>query len=1730
MATDSPDLIRLQAPVSAPHSEGLATGTNLVLPPLPIRDRLSHLPEEVYDLSPSSHMVRLISAIIGDAGLGQLRKRMLMARLQRTINGSHFYDLDRFWGALFGVRRTVAEILSFDPTGAVATPEQWEDLQARDASYRSRIEQFTRAMTFGGSPTGMELMAEAILSVDCDVYESFAQVDRASVTYGDLEAFTYAELEAFTYADLEGRSHGEGPLNRWEFTIRPRRPITPAERYDLLRVINRLKPASTRVRIDEGIAMHEEAEIQAFAADSEHWEIHERQDDRFLERPPFSGYQGAVWSYNGEIAGVTAYADGWLPGETPERTEQTMYRLPGGSWLTYRPEMSLMPIQDHNAGSIAGDGQMVAHPYTTKRLNGDGRVSGDDSIAPVFLRGTPIEDVDPDQLVRRPVDLGMWVTPVRDRADRTTEVVEYRFSAPRLINTIDFEVSHYPCDVVVERYDTTRSAWVPIYTQNIYRSVPQYLPVTRPTGSHHLHWSSNHWVKRSARPSAGFHADRIRITMQRHGFESGPIMSNKRIPYSLALRNVNIGYRVTGKEAIPRSLKSGNPLSTTTDPYGRPVDYVLTTQPASGLLSGRAWKSEPQPVPNAVVSLYVDMRDDAGEATKIDRFYINPTYTGVHFKLYHSDDEPDGVFQAGDDPIPYGGIEATGGVSTDGGILRIPIDDAVTIDNKAVRFDIRRTWMLAFQFIAPVDSTSPEIGNIGFGSTGRFPDFTSALNLDMIVPALNLDFTAGSRVGLIFQYDAVEQTLTVWSKLTDGTLTSSSGPAPPEPNQIVDQISFTGFGSVESIVMKQNHEPLDDDAVDALLANLTDYPTKGEFLTEDDGGTDNAILRFHPSFVSAENILGFVGGPPDYWDELAWTPIARDYTTQKGYVTLPPTSAKFWKLEFTNLAAQVYESIVPITRHVKVYPVGEVLRAKIATGVGSPPKLASYERYLDSLAIVETSDEGRFNATDYRPTSALYATDTSGRLALQDLSWIYAFSPWHQGSAAPSFTNIQPHVYSIQTVVHSNKLAFFAGIKELRAYKVSFEADDDTPVYRERFLDSVHLETDNAEEPLTWDVDPGQMRSGSDDVIAYSRPYMSAHNVRAVQFATQQTPPVQLLPDDTFQDPILADSDFSDPALWHAEGDALLSYRVADRTIIVRRSTDPANVNLFHDGGLVQLPVHPPFAAPLGISASVDDADAMGGLSSPQVAVSPEGEIHAAVRVALTEDLDQPLSLEIIGVDGQILASKEVNGRSGNVIEEIVSYRLGSQPALPTPSGEWGFRSIVSPPVREVFAGGEETVLYSGPIDYEAFISDSFDRADDTELGDTDGGDAGDPRPWTYPVPGFEVGLASNAAVSLTTDPAFAVLPTDYGNGRVSASLAAGHGGLIFRFVDIDNHWIARTNIGGTVELMKVEAGVSTSIDTETAATVEVTLSVELNGDDITVLVDGVEKLNYTDDFLAGTSTAGFYVEDDTSTVQSWAFERPVGVPVYDDPDSQVSVRIVQRGSATNQWKVQALSLFDESIVWEFSNDDGQTWIPAHRIRNNPRGVLSFPAESNILRWRVKGFREHLSITSLQIRPWYVDRLQLRTASAQRGPNVSVWDQDPPIDDDPEFKLWSGPVPRSWFLAGKRYPSVAPDGRPIITPFARFYARTAEDDLTGITDAVDTEGSYSRYGYDVYDPDSLPHEVPGSEMEIEDDVSRSGGSFSRSSGTDVFSVEDSVTGEVTHLDGPIIKPTISPPG
>lgn len=382
------ELLDMQAPLGIPRSTLFETVSDPLLPPSTVTEMLAHLPDAVYDLSPESHVSRMLKVILGDTGTGQLRKRYTYAHLSHFLLTAHYNDLDQMYAEIFGLKRLVRERLSIDPYLEAATDAEWESINAADASYRARVEAFSRALTMAGTPSGMVLAATAVLGTECRVYESYTFLDdedsysevieATENSYGDLELSLYGELNGQTYAQLEGSIGyvGRLPDSRGEFIVRPLRTITAEEQRALTISLNRIKPAEALMTIDARPgSVHIHVPVSRATASSDYWHVRRQVQvpetlahlyDRYVEgevseqpKHAFSAYQGEQWDYNADVVSVSSYVED-AEGNVVQSDNYERWIDPEGRTHDYTPALALTPASATLMGRAVSDGVMAA--------------------------------------------------------------------------------------------------------------------------------------------------------------------------------------------------------------------------------------------------------------------------------------------------------------------------------------------------------------------------------------------------------------------------------------------------------------------------------------------------------------------------------------------------------------------------------------------------------------------------------------------------------------------------------------------------------------------------------------------------------------------------------------------------------------------------------------------------------------------------------------------------------------------------------------------------------------------------------------------------------------------------------------------------------------------------------------------------------------------------------------------------------------------------------------------------------------------------------------------------------------------------------------------------------------------------------------------------------------------------------------------------------------------------
>lgn len=113
--TPAPSVLNFQIIPTQPLPDRTTTATGMLIPDLIISQRLVNFPPNLYDLNPSSALFHFMAALMGAGGAGQIRQRQLLARLQTALTSTSFYDLDSFYGSLFGALRGPSGSLPWNP-------------------------------------------------------------------------------------------------------------------------------------------------------------------------------------------------------------------------------------------------------------------------------------------------------------------------------------------------------------------------------------------------------------------------------------------------------------------------------------------------------------------------------------------------------------------------------------------------------------------------------------------------------------------------------------------------------------------------------------------------------------------------------------------------------------------------------------------------------------------------------------------------------------------------------------------------------------------------------------------------------------------------------------------------------------------------------------------------------------------------------------------------------------------------------------------------------------------------------------------------------------------------------------------------------------------------------------------------------------------------------------------------------------------------------------------------------------------------------------------------------------------------------------------------------------------------------------------------------------------------------------------------------------------------------
>ncbi len=744
-------------------------------------------------------------------------------------------------------------------------------------------------------------------------------------------------------------------------------------------------------------------------------------------------------------------------------------------------------------------------------------------LAPQYVSGIPVKDIvtkpkqpstptSPGTSVdnRAPQiapDQRFWSSPARPITYPHAEGLIINFTKMKTINYLALDLPAFPHEMVLRWWDAKTNNWRDFIGPSggplrifIDGSTPAVVgsAAAYQAHQHPSHYGAGHWLHYDL-DIQYVTTNKVKLMANRSvgSRKGGPVdPQGKPAAYSLGVRNFDFGVRCRTSEDIPRMARDPDILTErqsftqTIDLFGCPVELKVRETRAADLLRGGIWKSEPMPVPYAVVNFYVDARDDFGNPQVIDRFDLTPTTSGPNLNLYYATQVPDVDFGASDDPIVFPDV-LTAGVAPP-----IPQSDGLcfknepsylTISNKAVQWDPGQPFWFAIEFQPQWDSTdlTPHV----VFDTGAFQlawnngAFQLGAGVGTVVMQ-QFPFTANSRIRAVAVYDGdllsfyIPESGAVMNAPADFTgMTSNVIRFGAEAGPSTAPVIYTGHFRMNAFLIKQERITFSpDDAglnvpepVRLFLDNADVYLDKPQFVRDEDGSTDNAILRYLPRFVCGDviNPYGFVGGPGDIFEDVVWTPVMRDYKLRAGMLQFHPVRAKFFKFEFTCLSMEPYKTYMPMTRTVRTYSQAATVPAsnpqlstQYAQSATSPGITSNIDATMQTIRYADTPQITAASSLDVLPTEAVTARDAGSQQNLDAYGGMYRFQSWQTGGVGPVYPATSKHYYETVKVDCSNECAYFVGLSKIEMYRVDYATDDDTDQYIDLFDDLNNIDPD----------------------------------------------------------------------------------------------------------------------------------------------------------------------------------------------------------------------------------------------------------------------------------------------------------------------------------------------------------------------------------------------------------------------------------------------------------------------------------------------------------------------------------------------------------------------------------------------------------------------------------------------------------------------------------------------
>lgn len=336
---------------------------------------------------------------------------------------------------------------------------------------------------------------------------------------------------------------------------------------------------------------------------------------------------------------------------------------------------------------------------------------------------------------------------------------------------------------------------------------------------------------------------------------------------------------------------------------------------ASDGLETTFWKSSPQPSPNAVVSYYLDVRDSNGDASVVDKVWIDPVYSGQQLNLYTSNDDTESLATLSTVAIsPTTQVDVDWALDT--GLIFTDVDADLRYNGSRLNFVSGENFWMAFAFNFAFDSAATVGQDLQLFTwdniTITYKDSTKKIEFKvgtLTILTGVLSFNVGDQIILILQMRSLtDPSPGIETHVYhDGALASHitlAGSAGSTNYGASIRFQYMDGYMTQAIIKRGSPTATD---ISQFVASPETYVSPDPVVNNGDHVTsttlDNAVLG--GNFVASP--LVFAGSSFHRFAGKTWSPVWANYLSLKGYLILPQQmNVKYLKLEFTKLTPAPY--------------------------------------------------------------------------------------------------------------------------------------------------------------------------------------------------------------------------------------------------------------------------------------------------------------------------------------------------------------------------------------------------------------------------------------------------------------------------------------------------------------------------------------------------------------------------------------------------------------------------------------------------------------------------------------------------------------------------------------------------------------------------------------------------------------------------------------------------------